>query len=80
MISKAGREKDKAVLALIAEVYDVPAARVTLDTELRELAGDSLARVLLAVEIDKLVPVPMGEEERWTTVADVVRWAEGRTA
>ena len=69
-----------AVLALIAEVYDVPAARVTHDTELRELAGDSLARVLLAVEIDKLVPVPMGEEEQWTTVGDIVRWAEGRTA
>lgn len=67
-----------AVLALIADVYDVPAARVTPDTELRELAGDSLARVLLAVELEKRLrrDVPRGLEERWTTVGDVARWAE----
>ena len=50
--------------------------------KLTPIGLDSLGVVALAMDLeDRLgVGVPDGEEGRWVTVGDVVRWAEGRNA
>lgn len=63
-----------AIRALLDDDMGPPAD----DVELAPIGLDSLGVVALAMDLEERlgVEVPDGEEARWTTVGDVVAWAE----